>query len=57
MKNNQNKHDDELAELDIKLLEAENELIKYKDKVKELVDNKEKMKLEMMIGYQRFIKT
>ena len=42
MKINQNKHDDELAELDIKLSEAEHELVRCKDKVKELVDNKEK---------------
>jgi hypothetical protein len=34
--NIQNRHDDELAELDIKLSETEHELIKYKDRVKEL---------------------
>ena len=44
--NIQNRHDDELAELDIKLSETEHELIKYKDRVKELLDNKEKDETE-----------
>ena len=46
MKKIQNKHDDELAELDIKLMETEHELIKSKDKIKQLVDDKEKDEIE-----------
>lgn len=46
MKEIQNKHDDELAELDIKLRESESELIRCKEKVKQLTDEKEKEEIE-----------
>jgi chromosome segregation ATPase len=50
LKKTQDNHDDELAELDIKLRESESELNKCIEKLSNLQMKKKKKKLTMMIG-------